>query len=152
MKTRLPELSRFELECLGRLWERGEASVRQIRQDLPGAPGYSTVRKIVERLEEKGAVRRVRLEGKAWVYRAEVAREGMIRREIRKFLNLLFDGSAGPLVAHLADMNELTVSDIGAIEKRLGARTAGPKGTGGKEGKPGADAGTSRKGGKRGER
>ena len=96
--------------------------MRQIRHGLEGAPGYSTVRKIVERLEEKGAVRRVRLEGKAWIYRPGVAREGMIRREIRRFLNLLFGGSAGPLVAHLAEMDALTIADLGEIEKRIGAR------------------------------
>jgi hypothetical protein len=31
----------------------------------------------------------------------------------------LFGGSAAPLVAHLADMNELSLDDLKAIETRL---------------------------------
>ena len=56
MKRSLPDLSRFEIECLRRLWSRGEASIRLIHNDLPDGPSYSTVRKIFERLEAKGAV------------------------------------------------------------------------------------------------
>lgn len=117
MPNPLPRLSRFELECLRRLWDRGEASVRDIQADLPEAPGYSTVRKIVERLERKGAVRRARLKGKAWLYRPAVPRQSLLRREIRRFLDLFFDGSAAPLVAQLAEMEALSPGDLEEIEK-----------------------------------
>ncbi len=120
MALSLPDLSRFEMECLRRLWTRGEASARDIHADLGGTPSYSTVRKIIERLEAKGAVRRARMEGNAWVYRAAVRPEGMIRKEIRQFLNLLFDGSAAPLVQHLAEMDALTVEDLRVLEKLVG--------------------------------
>ena len=74
----LPSLSRFELQCLRKLWDRGEATVRDMHDALSGPPSYSTVRKIVERLEEKGAVERVRKEGRAWVYRSRVAPSAML--------------------------------------------------------------------------
>jgi BlaI family penicillinase repressor len=122
MRSHLPDLSRFELQCLRRLWSLKEATVRQIQADLPAAPSYSTVRKILERLEEKGAVSRVRLEGKAWVYRSEVASGEIIRKEIRRLLDSLFDGAAPPLVSHLAEMDELTVEDLRAIERAMAAR------------------------------
>ena len=115
----LPDLSRFELQCLRRLWPRGEASVREIHQEMDDPPSYSTVRKIFERLEEKGAVRRARRDGKAWVYRPAVPASAMIRKEIRRFVDNLFDGSAAPLVEHLADMNEVTLEDLREIEKQL---------------------------------
>ena len=115
----LPDLSRFEWQCLKLLWERREASVRQLHEDLGEEPSYSTVRKIVERLEDKGAVERVRLEGKAWVYRSAVPRARMVRREVRRFLESVFDGSAAPLVAHLADMDALSIEDLKALEGRL---------------------------------
>jgi len=120
MKRKLPDLSRFELQCLRKLWSRREATVREVHGDLPKAPSYSTVRKIFERLEEKGAVRRVRLEGKAWVYRSEVSAADVIRKEIRRLLDSLFDGAAPELVSHLADMKELSVEDLRAIEEELG--------------------------------
>jgi BlaI family penicillinase repressor len=126
MKRTLPDLSRFELQCLRRLWRRREATVREIHGDLPHAPSYSTVRKIFERLEEKGAVRRVRLDGRAWVYRAEVSASDIIRKEIRRFLDSLFDGAAPELISHLADMKELSLEDLRTVEGEL-ARERGPR-------------------------
>jgi predicted transcriptional regulator len=118
----LPSLSRFELQCLRKLWNRREATVREILGDLTDPPSYSTVRKIVERLEEKGAVERVRKEGKAWVYRSSVSPSAMLRKEIRRFLDIAFDGAAAPLVAQLARMEELTVEDLKDVEKALAKR------------------------------
>jgi len=119
MKPSLPDLSRFEIECLRRLWSRGEASIREVHTDLPDPPSYSTVRKIFERLEAKGAIERVRLEGKAWVYRSRVSSSEMIRKEIRRLLDTLFDGSARPLMSHLADMDDLSLDDLRELEKKL---------------------------------
>lgn len=113
----LPNLSRFELQCLRLLWNADEATVRDLHDRIEDAPTYSTVRKIVERLEDKGAVERVRRAGAAWVYRPTIAPKPFIRREIRRFLEGLFDGSARPLVAHLAEMDALTLEDLKEIEK-----------------------------------
>jgi len=115
----LPDLSRFEIQCLRRLWERGEASVREIHGDLPNAPSYSTVRKIFERLEAKGAVERVGQDGKAVVYRSRVPASAMIQKEISRFLDTLFDGSATSLVSCLADMDAVSLEDLRELEKHL---------------------------------
>ena len=121
MSRSLPDLSRFELQCIRRLWERGEASVRDVHADMVDeAPSYSTVRKIFERLEEKGAVVRTQKDGKAWLYRSAVKPAAMIRKEIRRLLDSLFDGAASPLVAHLADMDELSLDDLREVERQLG--------------------------------
>jgi predicted transcriptional regulator len=117
--TRVPELSRFELQCLGRLWSLGNASIREVHAALDDAPSYSTVKKIFERLEEKGAVERIRRDGKAWVYRSTVKPRAMIRKEVRRLLDALFDGEAAPLVAHLADTDELSLDDLREIERTL---------------------------------
>jgi BlaI family penicillinase repressor len=120
--AKLPDLSRFELQCLRKVWSRGEATVGEIHSDLPQAPSYSTVRKIVERLERKGAIARVRKQGKAWVYAPVISKPAMLRKEIRRFLDVAFDGAAASLVAQLADMDELTLEDIKEIEKHVGGR------------------------------
>ncbi len=116
-----PELSRFELDCLRRLWARGEAAVRDIHSDLPDPPTYSTVRKIFERLEEKGAVERVRRDGRAWVYRSAVKPSAVIRKEIRKLLGGLFDGRGAPLISHLVEMDAISLDDLREVELRLKA-------------------------------
>ena len=122
MARPLPDLSRFELECLRKLWKQGDASVREVHGALDDAPSYSTVRKIFERLEDKGAVRRVRRDGKAWIYRSTVTPRAMIRKEIRRFLDSVFDGSADSLVSHLADMKELSLTDLKEVEQQLRQR------------------------------
>jgi len=101
------------------LWTRGEASVREIHSDLRDPPSYSTVRKIFERLENKGAVRRVRQDGKAIVYTSLVEAPAMIRKEIGRLLDTLFDGAAAPLVAHLADMDAVSLDDLRELEQYL---------------------------------
>lgn len=121
----LPRLSRFELQCLKLLGGLREASVRELHAALPDPPSYSTVRKIVERLEEKGAVVRVRLRGRAWIYRASVGHRRAIRLEIRRFLDSFFDGSAAPLVSHLAEMDALSMEDLREVERQLGRNREG---------------------------
>jgi BlaI family penicillinase repressor len=131
----LPDLSRFELQCLRKLWNRGEATVREIHGDLDDPPSYSTVRKIVERLEEKGAIKRVRRDNQAWVYRSAVSSSAMLRKEVRRFLDAAFDGAAAPLVAQLADMNEVTVEDLRDLE----LNASGPGETGGDDQRDGGE-------------
>jgi BlaI family penicillinase repressor len=127
MSRSLPQLSRFELQVLRLLWARSEASVSELHGDIPDAPSYSTIRKIVERLEQKGAIERVRVDDKAVVYRATVPRTAVIRHEIRRFLDVMFDGAAGPLVAHLADMDAVSLDDLKEVERQLGKGRRKPK-------------------------
>lgn len=121
----LPELSRFELQCLRALWNLREGTVREVHGTLPDAPTYSTVRKIFERLEEKGAVTRVRLENRAWIYRSSVSRPAMVAKEVKRLLDGLFDGRADALVAHLADTHELSLEDLRELETRIEPRRRG---------------------------
>ena len=116
MGKALPELSRLELQCLRCLGRRGEGLIREVLADLPHATSYSTVRKIFERLEEKGAIVRVRREGRAWIYQSSVSSAAMIRREVRRLVDRLFDGEGAPLVAQLADMDAITLEDLREIE------------------------------------
>lgn len=116
---RLPDLSRFELQCLRKLWARGQATVGEIHADLTDPPSYSTVRKIVERLEQKGAIKRLGKQGKACVYAPAISKPAMLRKEIRRFLDVAFDGAAAPLLAQLADMKEVSLEDLREIEKHV---------------------------------
>jgi BlaI family penicillinase repressor len=118
----LPDLSRFELQVLRQLWELGEGTIHDLHQALPATPSYSTVRKIIERLEDKGAVVRADRKGRALVYKATVERPAMMKKEIRRFLNTLFNGSAPDLVAQLAEMDALSLTDLRELEETLSDR------------------------------
>ena len=118
----LPDLSRFELQVLRQLWTLGEATVGDLHGALDDPPSYSTVRKIVERLEDKGAVKRGPRQGRALVYKPRVSRPAMMKKEVRRFLNTMFDGSASSLMAQLAEMDELSLDDLRRLEDEIGDR------------------------------
>lgn len=115
-----PRISRFELQLLEKLWEMGPSSVREIQESLPekDRPAYTTVQTMIYRLEEKGAVRRVKKIGNAHVFQAALARKAVHRRLIGDLLNL-FGGSAAPVMSHLIETGKLTLADIKELEKTL---------------------------------
>jgi BlaI family transcriptional regulator, penicillinase repressor len=115
------KLTRFELEVMSALWELGAASsVREIQEKLPEKrrPAYTTVQTIVYRLEEKGAVRRVKKIGNAHIFEAAITRNSAHRRLINELLDL-FGGSARPLMAHLVETGKLSLEDVREVESDL---------------------------------
>ncbi len=116
-------ISRFELQLLEQFWILGPCSVREILENLPDQdkPAYTTVQTMIYRLEEKGAVKRVRKVGNAHMFEATITRKAVHLRLISDLLNV-FGGSATPVVSHLVDAGKLTLADIKEVEKRLAAK------------------------------
>lgn len=109
------------------LWKLSRASVREILEVLPARkrPAYTTVQTIIRRLEEKGAVRRVKKIGNAHIYESTVTRTAAYRRLVTDFLDF-FGGSARPLVAHLAETGRLSLDDLRELEGILASADGGP--------------------------
>jgi predicted transcriptional regulator len=113
-------LTRFELEVMGALWELGSASVRELQERLPEGrrPAYTTVQTIVYRLEEKGAVRRVKKVGNAHVFEPVVTRRATVRRLFGELVGF-FGGSPRTLMAQLVEAGHLTLEDLREAEETL---------------------------------
>lgn len=122
------KLTKFELEIMTALWELGPASVREVQEKLPERkrPAYTTVQTIVYRLEEKGAVRRVKKIGNAHIFEANVTRKSAHRKLINELLDL-FGGSARPLMAHLVETGKLSLEDVRELESDLLRQDEQPK-------------------------
>ncbi|HEU4522433.1 MAG TPA: BlaI/MecI/CopY family transcriptional regulator [Thermoanaerobaculia bacterium] len=112
------KLTRYELEIMDILWRLEEASVREIQEAIVDRtrPAYTTVQTIVNRLEQKGAVKRSRRISNAFLYQPAITRKSVYRRIIDDVLDL-FGGSAQPMVAHLLDSGKLTLEDLKALEE-----------------------------------
>ncbi len=112
-KKELAAVSRTEGEILRLVMERGEGTVQQVCDALPPgrAIGYATVQTLLRRLEKKGYIGH-RLQGKAYIFYPLVAREEVVRRSVRDFVNHLFGGDPVPLMLHLADHSKMTAKDI----------------------------------------
>ncbi|HEX8070222.1 MAG TPA: BlaI/MecI/CopY family transcriptional regulator [Pyrinomonadaceae bacterium] len=119
-------LTKLELAIMNAFWRMGAASVREVQDSLPGKkrPAYTTVQTVVYRLEEKGALRKVKRIGNAYVFEPAITREAAQRRLIDDLLDLL-DGSTRPLMAHLMDSGKLSLDDLREIEDRLKRQEAG---------------------------
>jgi predicted transcriptional regulator len=119
-KTPKPRLTKFELEIMDVIWQRGELAIREMLDALPERrrPAYTTVQTIVGRLEEKEAVERTRKIGNAWLYRALVTRTSAHERVIEEVMRL-FGGSSEQLMAHLVDSGDVTLEDLRRAEERL---------------------------------
>jgi predicted transcriptional regulator len=109
-------LTKFETEVMSVLWRLGEASVRELQEAIDRAdrPAYTTVQTIVQRLEQKGAVRRTRKAGNAFFFEPAVTRQSVYRRLVEELLDLV--GGSQPLVAHLVETGKLSLDDLKAIE------------------------------------
>src|SRR5437588_384958 len=97
------DVSDAQLGVLGVLWERGPSTRREIADALypGGGPAhYTTVQKLLERLEEKGLVAGGRGAG-VRTFQALVGREELIRRRLRDVADKLAGGSLTPLLMNL---------------------------------------------------
>src|SRR5216117_2256309 len=89
-----------ELTVLKALWELGPSTIRELTDVLypGGGPAhYSTVQKLLERLETKACVRR-RSRGRINVYTASRRRHEMIAHRLRETADKLCEGSLTPLL------------------------------------------------------
>src|ERR671916_3387693 len=113
-------LTKFEMEVMEALWGLGSASVREVQERLPEGkrPAYTTVQTIVYRLEEKGAVRRVKKVGNAHVFEPVVTRRATVRRLFDELLGF-FGGSPRTLMAQLVEGGHLTLEDLREAEEML---------------------------------
>ena len=114
------KLSKLELQIMDTLWNRGEASIREIQEAFPlkQRPAYATVQTTIYRLEAKKAVQRVRKLGNFHIFAATISRDAAQRRLVYDLL-ALFGGQSRPVVAHLIDAGKLTLEDVEYAEKTL---------------------------------
>jgi predicted transcriptional regulator len=109
--ARTPEdVSDAQLAVLQVLWDSGPATIRQLTEVLypGGGPAqYGTVQKLLERLEEKGHVRRQRA-GLAHTFTALIDRGDLIGRRLQEMAEKLCGGSLTPLLTHLVRAQRLS--------------------------------------------
>ncbi len=101
------------------LYERGEATVTEVMEDLPDAPGYSAVRAMLRKLEEKGHLEH-ETRGPRYVYRPTLPREAAQESALRRLVRTFFEGSASKMVAALidspsTDLTEAELEELSAL-------------------------------------
>ncbi|MGH7664038.1 MAG: BlaI/MecI/CopY family transcriptional regulator [Gemmatimonadaceae bacterium] len=117
-KRRQPriELTRRENQIMEIIYRRGRATAAEVLAELPGPPGYSSVRKLLEILEEKGLVTHEQ-DGPRYVYSSAIEPEQARRSALQQLLRTFFDGSTEHAVAALLELSgpKLTSEELDRI-------------------------------------
>jgi len=121
-------LSRLELEIIHPLWKLKQATIREIREALPEAsrPEYTTVQTIIYRLEEKGAVERVKKIGNAHVFAPSISRKSTVGALVEDLIRRL-GGTAEPVMAHLVESGKVGLKELRQLEALLQKTKGGRK-------------------------
>jgi predicted transcriptional regulator len=110
-------LSKAETRILEQYWKLGAASVREILESLPEEErvAYTTVQTLVYRLEEKGALKKVKKIGNAQLFEPALNQSQYRSRLVRDLLDL-FGGSPRLLVSNLLENGALTLRDLKTLQ------------------------------------
>jgi predicted transcriptional regulator len=114
MSRSLPKVADAELAVLRLLWERGPAAVRQVADVLypGGGPSeYATAHRLLERLEDKGYVRRQKAQG-VYLFRAAVDREAVLGQQLETLVERMCGGSFQPLLSTLVKSKRLSAEEL----------------------------------------
>jgi BlaI family transcriptional regulator, penicillinase repressor len=112
-----PRLSKAETRILEQYWKLGTASVREVLESLPEDErvAYTTVQTLVYRLEEKGALKKVKKIGNAQLFQPALDRSQYRSRLVSDMLDL-FGGSPRLLVSNLLENGALTLRDLKTLQ------------------------------------
>src|SRR5262249_14375169 len=98
------------------LYRLGEASVGQVRHELPDPPSYSAVRAMLNMLVDK-QVARFRQEGKRYLYPPAVSKSKTGRSALRNLVQNFFGSEPADAIAALVDgwAGRLSSDDLARI-------------------------------------
>jgi len=115
-------ISGAEHEVMEVLWRDSPLTAAEVHERVPAERAWSirTVKTLLARLLAKGILAHEE-EGRRYLYRPAVARDDYVARESRRLLDRLFGGRVTPLVAHLAERDDLSAADIAEIKALLKA-------------------------------
>ncbi|HEX6051602.1 MAG TPA: BlaI/MecI/CopY family transcriptional regulator [Gemmatimonadaceae bacterium] len=115
-----------ELDVMAVLWDRGSATVAEVRERLPDDLAYTTVLTVLRTLEEKGHVAH-RGEGKAHRYYPLVERRVAGRSALARLIDTVFNGSPELLLTQLVSDRDLTDDELKRLRKLMDARLRNDK-------------------------
>ncbi len=115
-----PKTSQLEHEVLKVIWTLNEATAEDVRLQLSPTRTLkeSTVRTILKRLENKGAVTH-RIEGRTYVYKANAQPESLGVAALQSVADKFFAGSMRQLVLGMANHDVISPDELRALAKLI---------------------------------
>ena len=122
-------LGRMQLRIVRVLWDRGEATAREITDALNESEpvAHSTVQTLLRTLEEKGAVGH-EVRGRTFVFHPMVKEDGVRQSATRDVLERVFDGRVGDLVSYLLKNEKVSRGELDEIRELIDEQRGGSRG------------------------
>lgn len=122
MDAKTLNISDSEWKIMQVVWAEPNLTLRQIYEKLADSTwSYTTVRTLVTRLVEKGALDADKTIPKNFKYYAAVSETECKKREVKSFLDRVFDGSAKMMISALTMESNLSEKEqqelLALIEK-----------------------------------
>jgi BlaI family penicillinase repressor len=117
-------LSEFELDVLAHFWQDGALSAPELFQRMGDRRGvtYSTIKTIVDRLETKGAIKRMVTSGRTILYAPAVGQDRIRKPLVKAFVRRMFGKNLRPLFAQLLRDEKLSDDDMEYLRNLLKER------------------------------
>ena len=113
-----PTFTQRELDIMSVLWREGSGSVAEVREAAGDSVAYTTILKILQILEEKGAVRH-ESEGRAYRYFPLVEQKTAGGSALSRILDKIFGGSAELLLAQLVSDQDIPSGELARMKEIL---------------------------------
>jgi len=113
------QLTKAEEQFMQVLWRLGEASVKEIIEQLPNPkPAYNTVSTIIRILETKEFVSHKK-KGRGYIYIPIVQETDYKNQSLNKIMNGYFEGSFKSMVSFFVKKNDVDIKDLEEILKNI---------------------------------
>lgn len=115
-------LGRLELQIMNVVWDRGKATVHDVKNALSRRkPAYSTILTMMRKLEVKGYLEH-EVDGRTYVYRPLISQQAVRQGVLGDLVERLFEGSTSLLLTSLVEQNRISENELREIRKLIEER------------------------------
>lgn len=103
-----------ELEIMKELWENKQLSLNELTEKLNEKEprNKNTIKTLLYRLIEKGAVKSVNKNQKENKFKANISKEKYLKKENQSFLNKLYNGNTSNMLLNFVENKEISKEEL----------------------------------------
>ncbi|MCY4058071.1 MAG: BlaI/MecI/CopY family transcriptional regulator [Gammaproteobacteria bacterium] len=118
------KLSEFELDVMQLFWRNDECSAPEVHEAVrrTRSVAYTTVKTVIDRLERKGVLKRIRQNGRTIFYSAAISVDVVQQSMLKRFVAHVFAGDRRPMMNYLLRDEVLSTEEIRYLDDLLTAQ------------------------------
>lgn len=111
----------LELKILQQIWTlQSKPTVSAILEQWPESkkPGYTTILKTLQKMEEKGIVGHTK-DGKQYAYFSKVSKERITDNRLGTIITRIFSGNKISFAEHFIDANQFSTAELAELKELI---------------------------------